>query len=279
MHPAPSLILFSALSGLGFGLLAWLGLRPPASWALFALGFALAGAGLLASTAHLRRPSRAVLAFSQWRTSWLSREAILALAALAVMGAAAALSTFAAPVAPLGWLGALLCLAAVACTAMIYAQIRAVPRWRHWTTPALFVALAVAGGATVLGLRWAGLALLAGAAVLQVLNWRHGAGAFRALGITRAGATGLTGAVRSLAPPHTGPSYLTREVMFVVARRRAEQLRLLTLVLGFLLPATLLMLPWAWVLAAPVHLAGVLCSRWLFLAEAEHVTGLYYGVR
>lgn len=278
MHPAPSLILFSALSGLGFGLLAWLGVRH-GPWPWWALGFALAGAGLLASTAHLRRPSRAVLAFSQWRTSWLSREAILALAALTVMGLAAALSTFAEPVAPLGWLGALLCLAAVLCTAMIYAQIRAVPRWRHWTTPALFLALAVAGGALLLGLRWAGLALLAGAAVLQVLNWRHGAGAFARLGATRAGATGLKGEVRSLAPPHTGPSYLTREVMFVVARRRAEQLRLLTLALGFALPALLLVLPYAWTLAAPVHLLGVLCSRWLFLAEAEHVTGLYYGVR
>jgi DMSO reductase anchor subunit len=195
------------------------------------------------------------------------------------MGLAAALSTFAEPVAPLGWLGALLCLAAVLCTAMIYAQIRAVPRWRHWTTPALFLALAVAGGALLLGPRWAGLALLAGAAVLQVLNWRHGAGAFARLGATRAGATGLKGEVRSLAPPHTGPSYLTREVMFVVARRRAEQLRLLTLALGFALPALLLVLPYAWTLAAPVHLLGVLCSRWLFLAEAEHVTGLYYGVR
>ena len=27
MHPAPSVILFSSLSGMGFGLLAWLGIR------------------------------------------------------------------------------------------------------------------------------------------------------------------------------------------------------------------------------------------------------------
>jgi hypothetical protein len=27
------------------------------------------------------------------------------------------------------------------------------------------------------------------------------------------------------------------------------------------------------------HVAGVLAARWLFFAEAEHVVGLYYGVR
>ena len=31
--------------------------------------------------------------------------------------------------------------------------------------------------------------------------------------------------------------------------------------------------------AAESHLAGVLASRWLFFAEAEHVVGLYYGRR
>jgi len=27
------------------------------------------------------------------------------------------------------------------------------------------------------------------------------------------------------------------------------------------------------------HVAGVLVSRWLFFAQAEHVVGLYYGKR
>jgi hypothetical protein len=81
LHPAPSLILFSSLSGLGLGLLAWLSVLMPvgqgAFWS-FALALALAGGGFLASTFHLLRPSRAPLAFTQWRSSWLSREAILA---------------------------------------------------------------------------------------------------------------------------------------------------------------------------------------------------------
>ena len=287
MHPAPSLILLSSLSGLGFGALALLGLRAPeglAAFLWFALAFALTGGGLLASVAHLRRPARAVYAFSQWRSSWLSREAVLSVAALLVMGVVALLRILGVAAGPLGWLGGLLCLGTVGATAMIYAQLRTVPRWRHWSTPALLVALSLAGGATLLGLRMPAAGLLVVALVLQVVNWRHGAGAFAALGQSAASATGLKGFVRSLAPPHTGPNYLTHEMMFVVGRRRAEQLRLVALGAGFVVPVALLLVPAigplpVWPLAAPVHLLGVLASRWLFFAEAEHVVGLYYGAR
>ena len=80
MHPAPSVILFSVLSGAGFGLLFYLGLGyvHPYGMAAFlwwGLGYSLAVIGLLASTFHLGNPKRAVRAFSQWRSSWLSREA------------------------------------------------------------------------------------------------------------------------------------------------------------------------------------------------------------
>ena len=39
MHPAPSVILFSVLSGLGFGMLAWLGIGKPPMTGLFAFVF------------------------------------------------------------------------------------------------------------------------------------------------------------------------------------------------------------------------------------------------
>jgi DMSO reductase anchor subunit len=32
-------------------------------------------------------------------------------------------------------------------------------------------------------------------------------------------------------------------------------------------------------IAVLAHVAGVLASRWLFFAQAEHVVGLYYGKR
>src|SRR5215475_805849 len=88
MHPAYSVILFTTASGAGYGLLAWLalagmlGLVPAGRWlgiVGFGLAFALITAGLLSSTAHLGRPERAWRAFSQWRSSWLSREGVMAL--------------------------------------------------------------------------------------------------------------------------------------------------------------------------------------------------------
>jgi DMSO reductase anchor subunit len=279
MHPAPSLILFSSLTGLGLGLLAWLAVLDRASPPLWLLGLALSGAGFLASTRHLRRPSRAILAFTQWRTSWLSREAILAVLALATLTLHGALLILQGQSpAPLGLLGAALAFATVLATSMIYAQLRAVPRWRHWTTPALFLAFSLAGGALLAAPRPAALTLLMLVAVLQLLHWHHGATAFPRAGSTLPTATGLAGQVRSFAPPHTGPNYLLREMVHVVARRRAAQLRALALLLAFALPALLLLadlrLP-----ATALHLAGVLCSRWLFFAQAEHTVGLYYGAR
>ena len=80
MHPAPSVILFTSLSGLGFGLLVFLGIGAlvPTGWVafvFFAIAYLLAVGGLLASTFHLGHPERFLKAFTQWRSSWLSREA------------------------------------------------------------------------------------------------------------------------------------------------------------------------------------------------------------
>ena len=85
MHPAASIIFFTTASGLGYGLAAVLGrgvLDPAAIATRIAhvLALALIAAGLLSSTLHLRNPQRAWRAFSQWRSSWLSREGVLAVA-------------------------------------------------------------------------------------------------------------------------------------------------------------------------------------------------------
>ena len=143
MHPAPSVITFTTLSGLGFGLLIWLGIGLPAvtgwvAFTFFAIAYALAVGGLMASTFHLGHPERAIKAFSQWRSSWLSREGICAVAALVVMAAyGAGLVFFGTQIAMLGWIGAALSLATVFTTSMIYAQMNTVPRWKTPLTPAL----------------------------------------------------------------------------------------------------------------------------------------------
>ncbi|MCB6176793.1 dimethyl sulfoxide reductase anchor subunit [Rhodobacter sp. Har01] len=290
MHPAPSVILFTVLSGLGFGVLAVLGLGalPLAGWAAafaWGLGYALAVGGLGASTFHLGNPQRAWRAFSQWRTSWLSREAWASVAALLVLAPTAMSDVFGWGLPRiLGGLGAALAALAVLCTGMIYAQLRTVPRWNHWITPALFLAFAALGGAIVtVRLPWA-LGLCAILAGLLVAAFQRGDGAFAARGATLGSATGLDrlGAPAVFELPHSGPNYLTREMIFVVGRRHAAKLRVLAVVLACLLPAAILAAlpaPVAAVLATAVHLAGAFAARWLFFAEAEHVVGLYYGRR
>lgn len=289
MHPAPSVILFSTLSGLGFGFLAILGwgVLVPSGWAAFflwGLGYGLAVAGLLAATFHLGNPKNGLKAFTQWRTSWLSREAWASVATLLLL-APVALSDWLGLGLPrgFGWVGGSLALVTVLTTGMIYAQIKAVPRWHHWLTPVMFLAFALAGGAMLAGTPWASLALVLVGGVLMAA-WRVGDGAFARAGQTIGTATGLDrlGMPTVLDPAHTAGNYLKREMIFVVGRKHAQKLRWIALVLASLLPALVLMLPLGSAgiaLAAVLHLTGALAARWLFFAEAEHVVGLYYGGR
>lgn len=289
MHPAASVILFSTLSGLGFGFLAFLGwgALAPSGWAAFflwALGYGLAVTGLLASTFHLGNPRNALKAFTQWRTSWLSREAWASVVTLVLLAPVALSGIFGLGLPRLvGQVGGALALGTVFTTAMIYTQIKAVPRWHHWLTPVMFLSFAVAGGATLSGRLWAPLALLSVGAVLLAV-WRVGDGAFVRAGQTLGTATGLNrlGLPSVLDPAHTAGNYLKREMIFVVGRKHAAKLRKLALLLASALPALILLLPlgvWGIALAAALHLAGALAARWLFFAEAEHVVGLYYGAR
>ncbi len=287
MHPAPSVIVFSVLSGMGFGYLAMLGLGvvQPAGWTAFflwGLGYGLAVVGLMAATFHLGNPQRALKAFSQWRSSWLSREAWFAVAALVTL-APVALSDWLGLGLPrwLGVSGALLALGTVFTTSMIYAQIKAVPRWHHWITPVMFLGFSMTGGAILAGKVWAAaLAVILGAVLLAV--WRIGDGQFARAGATLGTATGLAGGVSVFELPHTGGNYLLREMIFVVGRKHAAKVRAIALVLSAAVPAALvLVVPGVWgiALAALCHLVGAFAARWLFFAEAEHVVGLYYGAR
>lgn len=290
MHPAPSVIIFSTFSGLGFGLLAWLGIGLPAvtGWVAFVfyvIAYLLAVGGLIASTFHLGHPERALKAFTQWRTSWLSREGWLAVLALLVMAVhGAGLVFFDQHWWPVGLIGAVLSLGAVFSTSMIYAQLKAIPRWHQKLTPVNFLSLSIAGGALLAGqVTWAIVLLLIAGAV-QLATWLIGDGAFARSGTNMASATrlGTIGKVRAFEPPHTGTNYLLREFVYVIGRKHSFKLRIIAIMLMAVVPVILLLLPFHHIealLAVLSHLAGVLAARWLFFAEAEHVVGLYYGKR
>ena len=290
MHPSPSVIIFTALSGLGFGLLVFLGLKMPdvtgvLAFIFFVIGFGLAVGGLISSTFHLGRPERSLKAFKQWRSSWLSREAIAAVFTLSVMAVyAIGRIFFNYDIRILGVAGAIMSIVTVFTTSMIYAQLKSIPRWNTKLTPAYFLSLSLAGGALLAGQIKFCLLLLLISGIIQLLVWIKGDRALALSGTTIESGTGLgtIGRVRAFEPPHTGTNYLLKEFVHIVGRKHSAKLRIIALILMIGTPILLLSLSFSYFLAALSvisHIAGLFISRWLFFAEAEHVVGLYYGKR
>ncbi|WP_415922141.1 dimethyl sulfoxide reductase anchor subunit family protein [Tateyamaria sp. SN6-1] len=290
MHPAPSVIFFTVFSGIGFGLLIFLGLGilDVTGWVafvFFAIAYLCAVGGLISSTFHLGHPERAIKAFTQWRSSWLSREgwcAVIALILMAIYGAG--LVFLGTRWGVIGVLGAVFSALTVFTTSMIYTQLKTIPRWNSYLTPVMFMSFSLAGGALLAGQLTPALVLIIIAAVVQVILWLQGDGALAASGTNLATATGLGtgGSVRAFEPPHTGTNYLLKEFAYTVGRKHSQKLRIISMLLFAVVPVVLLMLPFSHILALLAvvsHVAGALAARWLFFAEAEHVVGLYYGKR
>lgn len=312
MHPAYSVILFTTASGAGYGLLIWLAILAalglvPTTWGLGFVGLgvavALVTAGLLSSTFHLGRPERAWRAMSQWRTSWLSREGVLAVATYvptALFGIAWVFFETMNPALALAALvAAALALATVWSTGMIYASLPTIRAWAQPHVAPLYVLLALGTGGVLLNLLlaafgvdmglapWLAVAPLVAAWVLKAAYWERIDTEPKTLTAGSATGLGKYGTVRPLDPPHTQANYVMREMGYAVARRHAEKLRRAVALLLFLVPlvalvltivaaGTVLVVPLTF-LAVVSAAVGVAVERWLFFAEAEHVVMVYYG--
>lgn len=332
MRPTFSIICFTVLSGIGYGAwfligigvaiglvcgprsapdssgitLAWCQ-APFASLSGLLVAFLFVAAGLLCSLGHLGKPQRAWRALSQWRSSWLSREGVAAIATF-VPGAilvacwlpqwfGAEATTDDSPTFRL--LGIALSVGAaltVLCTANIYASLKPVRAWRDRHVVPVYLLLALLGGCLVLlaaGATWSldRWILLSGVITLSIAGawlkhryWR----AIDALPAPDAGyATGLSalGEVRSFEAPHTEENYLTHEMGFVLARKHSRKLRRIALMFAFLVPGVLALsalvvpaigMPAAW-LALASGVTGLFIERWLFFAEAKHAVMAYYA--
>jgi sulfite dehydrogenase (quinone) subunit SoeC len=313
MHPALSVIVFTTTSGAGYGLLIWYGLMSAIPGApggrivalvVLPLALVLVTAGLLSSTLHLGRPERAWRAFSQWRTSWLSREGICSFVtyapAILLTLAWIVLPAFDAGLVVLGLVTACASFVTVYCTAMIYASLKTVHQWCNAYVVPNYLALAVYTGgllfAAVLHLLGRGavaidlVVLIAGLLALagKIAYWRFIATTRHPSTPETATGLGGLGTVRLFEAPHTEENYLMREMGFSIARKHAEKLRWLSLLFLFFLPFFLLCVAilvggvaasMTSVLAVLAAALGILVERWLFFAEARHVVTLFYGAR
>lgn len=323
MHPAFSVIFFTTLSGTGYGLCIWTmlygyrmitgadmgsaGVALATTYVSLALAAVLIAVGLGSSVLHLGKPMRAWRALSQWRTSWLSREGVLAISTFVPLAyfLAYPLTRLGDPIASEGviyaaaaWLvaGAF---ATVLCTAMIYASLRPIPAWSHRLVPWVYVVFALHTGSLVL---LAFIALSMGVidpdasallvVILSMLAWRLKRRYWRDIDrgqmpATRASALGLPAdrVATVFERPHTEANYLTREMGYVLARKHSARLRVIAVVLFAFVPmvcvAPMFVLPGLpagslLAVAAVSALLGTLVERWLFFAEAKHVVMLYY---
>ncbi len=313
MHPAFSVIFFTTASGAGYGLVALLGignalgLVPAAgAFGFWSLGIAVAliTSGLFASMAHLGHPERAWRATSQWRSSWLSREGVAALATyvpIAIFGIGWVF--FGATdglVALAGLAGAACAAATVFATAMIYRSLKPIHQWHNGFVVPAYLSIALASGAVLLHALvhvWGrpqmsvGVAAAVAIAVAMFAKERY----WRFIDRTRSTSTpetatglGARGKVRLFEAPHTEENYLLKEMGYKVARKHARKLRSIALNAGFRVPLVLTMLAASFpgflalaasLVAAALLLGGMLVERWLFFAEAKHSVMLYYGAR
>jgi len=315
MHPAYSVIFFTTASGAGYGMLVLLaagillGYVPrdmTFGLVAFAVSLGLITAGLFSSMAHLGRPERAWRAFSQWRTSWLSREGVMSLFTYVPAGLLAlswiftgepgsAASSLEPLFAVLTIIGALVTLY---CTGMIYASLRTIRHWNLGIVPVNYVVFGLMTGAVLFsfllhlfgrtfdGYLWFTALLLAVGMALKVVYWINVDAAAPISTAENATGLGHIGKVRTLEPAHAQKNFVMREMGYVIARKHVMRLRNLTYILAFALPllGTFLTIMGGTVLSllgaffALVTIAvGIFIERWLFFAEAEHVVNVYYG--
>jgi DMSO reductase anchor subunit len=312
MKPAASIIFFTVSSGAGLGLLALialcdalgLGQLPDhATWRGTLLGLALVAAGLASSVLHLANPRNAWRSFARFKSSWLSREAVFAVALFAV--AALYIMVVARSGGGRGALALLVCALAWAtliCTAMIYAGLKPIRQWHTRWTPVNYVLLGHYSGALLLWsiacayaaptgpfVALAGL-LGVGALAAKLAYWHAIEGADGAVTLERAigVASGVHGPgpvsaarARLLDVGHSHGTFLTNEFGFALAREHVRTLRGVALALGFGVPILWLVAgPPYWqgaLVAAVCCMMGLLVERWLFFAEAKHTVRLYHG--
>ncbi len=319
MHPAKSVIYFTTATGAGYGLFFWLALLSmrghlPAGnavgfhlmpFVMLAVSFGLIVTGLISSTGHLGHPERAWRAMSQWRSSWLSREGVMAILTFIPMSIFGIYWVFLGQNGGLpgiiALVGGVMAMVTVFTTSMIYASLKTIPAWHNIWTKIGYLVMSLMSGAvlamaltSVFGLSHAayhlfmpvGVLLVVGL-VVKIIYWRH-INSSKAVS-TAESATGLGpfGKVSLAASPHSADNYLLKEMGFKIARKHATKMRWITVIFGFLLPFILIGVAMhyldgtakilAIVLAAASCLLGLIFERWLFFAEAKHAVTLYYG--
>jgi len=308
MHPAFSILFFTTLAGAAQGLLVALALAQISGVAMdsrfvlqaIALGLVLLLAGLASSFLHLGHKMRAWRAVLMWRTSWMSREVIVLPAYIgltALWWLALYTDADGALAKALPWAIVFGALVLWYCTAMIYACLRFIQEWAHWSTVANFLLIGLASGSVLACalaasseqaalLRtlapWATVATLL-AAIVRWFSLRRNSSLRPAS--TLQSATGIQ--AKRLVQKSMGMSagaFNTREFFHGASQLALRNIRwafvlgLFVLPLGLALCALSSTSTWPWAWAALIQAPALIAERWVFFAQAKHPQNLYYQV-
>jgi len=315
MHPEISIILLTALAGMGQGLFTLLvaadvksymngaPVPPDVLVAGAVVSIALAALDTLASFFHLAHKARGWKAMRQWRVSWLSREVILlpAFQGLAFLYALAAWGevTPALRIA-IGAAGVITALALYMASGMIYAAVRFIREWNTAYTPINFALIGLASGATAavatfemtgapspvtLSLLRAAFMITVIALVAKLLAYNREAGLYyptiqTALGINHP-------EIRLSDMGSSYGHYNTKEYHYTKLGDKRGLMKNIVILGLYVAPLVMMTVDYIPLLGggqgflalpvAALMLAVAFMERWLFFAEGNHAQNLYYG--
>ena len=309
MHPSKSIIFFTVFSGTGYGILLCLSylalvtdINFNNNFKLFLMitSFVFICSGLLSSTLHLGHPERAWRSFSQWKSSWLSRE-----------GLAAVITFLPLMIFYLLWyldnflhlyflhLTSILCLITIYCTGQMYATLKTIPAWNNKLVTPIYTINAICMGALTVYcftrfyeieisyLYHFTIVSLILCFFMKLIYWYS---ISKKVTSTANSATGLGDGnnISLFEGPHTGKNFLTSEMINNIKKEKGNFLRLCFGILTCILPIYMIVqepsliidnviLKLTFFLVLIFALIGMFIERYLFFIQAKHTVSLYYG--
>ena len=309
MHPSKSIIFFTVMSGTGYGIIICLSffafiseinLKYHFKLSLMMLSFLLITLGLLSSTLHLGHPERAWRSFSQWKSSWLSRE-----------GLAAIITFIPLMIFYLFWYleldmfkyflygASVLSAITIYCTGQMYASLKTIPAWNNIYVTPIYLINAISMGSLSLycltrfyetdiqNLYQFTLISLTLCLFLKIIYWLH-LNRKNTSSVSTAIGLGKNNNVSFFEGPHTGKNFLTTEMINKIKAEKANFLRLCFIIFSCVLPFYMIVqektliidafiLKLSFFITLIFALIGMLIERYLFFIQAKHVVSLYYG--
>ena len=308
MYPSKSIIFFTVISGTGYGIfigllfnILFIEISYSLNYKLFIslVSFLMIVLGLLSSTLHLGHPERAWRAFSQWKSSWLSREGLVSV-----------ITFFPMVLFYYFWINningyvfllIILCifsLLTIFCTGQMYATLKTIPSWNNSLVTPIYIFNGITVGSLfVYSINFyfnysiflyekfiiitITLNLLLKISYWILIRQKTNTNIQTAVGIKSKDISFFEG-------PHTGKNYLTTEMINKSNNKNNHFLRLTFCILTFIIPlyminqySTLIadqfILKLSMIFVFILALVGMIIERYLFFIQSKHVVGLYYG--